>query len=582
MTSQIFASAARVQAHPGLLWLLLVASCVSQAVRAEEAEKSVQALIVFDVSGSMRQSDPNRLSVAAAQLFVNLSQPGDAVGLAAFSDRTTSLFPVSSGKDANAKQALQRSLAGLQFNGQTTDLAAALEAGLVAFPDQEDLSHRRLVLLLTDGELDLGKDRAEGEAAALARIRNSLIPEYHRRGILLYTIAFTTAADREFLRELAESSTGASSFIADAQTLHQAFSQIFIGIHDAQTFPLEQGGLRIDDSIKELSLVFAKSDPDERITLLTPGQRTVQASATAEGMTWLSTPAYDLVRMRNPQAGIWEIERPDKTQSGVGIIAESTLNLQVELGATFIETGSQLAIRAFLKDESQVPARIQHEEGQTVTAEVSAPNGSIVNVSLAPQADGSFIALTPLFGAAGKYSMTVTAMTSKLQRQRTRTFKVYPECFKGSVSSAARVKVQVALNSSCPAFKNMSIEAEYTAANKAKQRVPLQATQPNLLEADLPSASGGKGAYVNLLIHGESPDEGVFTLTKGPIPLPMVSPPAAKHSPATPKIDHDGVARAMLKLLKINAGVTILAVLGFGVYWLIERFRRGRAQWLKP
>jgi Mg-chelatase subunit ChlD len=577
VTSQIFASAVQVQAHPGLLWFLLIASCVPQAVRAEEAEKSVQALIVFDVSGSMRQSDPNRLSVAAAQLFVNLSQPGDAVGLAAFSERTTSLFAVSSGKDANAKQALQRSLASLQFNGQTTDLAAALEAGLVAFPDQEDVSHRRLVLLLTDGELDLGKDRAEAEAAALARIRNSLIPEYHRRGILLYTIAFTTAADREFLGELAEASAGASSFIADAQTLHQAFSQIFIGTHDAQTFPLEQAGIRIDDSIKELSLVFAKSDPDERITLLTPGQRTVQASDMAEGMTWLSTPAYDLVRMRNPQAGIWQIERPDKTQSGVGIIAESTLNLQVELGATFIETGSQLAIRAFLKDESQVPARIQHEEGQTVTAEVSAPNGSIVNVSLAPQADGSFIALTPLLGAAGKYSMTVTAMTSQLQRQRTRTFKVYPECLQGSVSSAARVKVQVALHSSCPAFKSISIEAEYTAANKVKQRVPLQATQPNLLEADLPSASGDKGAYVNLLIHGESPDEGAFTLTKGPIPLPMVPPPVAKHSPATPKIDHDGVARAMRKLLRINAGLAILGVLGFGVYWLIGRFRRGRA-----
>lgn len=100
--------------------------------RAKAAEKPVQALIVFDVSGSMRQSDPNRLSVAAAQLFSNLSQPGDAVGLAAFSDRAVGLMPVTSHQDASTQETLQRHLAKLQFNGQTTNLAAALEAGLAA------------------------------------------------------------------------------------------------------------------------------------------------------------------------------------------------------------------------------------------------------------------------------------------------------------------------------------------------------------------------------------------------------------------------------------------------------------------
>ncbi len=585
MTSSILEYVA-VRSRSGRRCLLLVASCllqpVVQPVWAKEAEKPVQALIVFDVSGSMRQSDPRRLSVAAAQLFGNLSQAGDAVGLATFSDRATPLIPVTSGEDASARQALQLSLAKLKFNGQTTDLAAALEAGLAAFPEQEDSGHRRLVLLLTDGEMDLGKDAAEQEAAALARIRTALVPEYHRRGILLYTIAFTNAADREFLKEVAEASAGASRFIADAQTLHQAFSQIFVGAHDAQTFPLGQDGIRIDDSIKELSLVFAKSDPNERITLLTPGQRTVQASDTADGMSWLSTPAYDLVHMQKPQAGVWQIERTDKTQSGVGIIAESTLNLQVEFGATFIETGSKLPIRAFLEDESQVPARLQREEGQTVTAEVSAPNGSIMNVPLTLQADGSSSASTPSLDAAGRYSMTVTVTTPTLQRQRTRTFMVYPDCLHGSVlprdSLAAPVKVRVALSTSCPEFKSLAIEAEYTSASNAMQRMLLHATQPNLLEADLSSASGGEGAYVSLLIRGESPEEGAFTLTKGPIALPRVAP-VAKHTPAMPKDSQSVVAKAGLKLLKINAGLAILGALGYGLYRAVRRF--GRGQWKK-
>lgn len=560
-----------------LLTFLLVAGYWLQPAHAEEAEQSVQAVIVFDVSGSMRQSDPKRLSVAAAQLFGNLSKPSDVVGLATFSDSATTLIPIDAPEAAGVREALQRKLTTLKFNGQTTDLASALAAGLAAFPEQDDAAHRRLVLLLTDGALDLGKNAEEKETAALTRIRESLIPEYHRRNILLYTIAFTDAADRKFLKDVAEASEGESHFIADAPALHQAFSQIFVGAHDAQTFPIAAEGVPIDSSIKELSLVFAKSDPNERITLLTPGKRTVKANDTAEGVTWQSTAAYDLVHMEKPETGTWQIDREDKTQGGVAIIAESTLELQVELGATFIEAGSPLALRAFLEDTAQEPARLRHDEGQTITAEMTVPDGSVVNVQLVSQADGSFSASTASLDAPGQYSLTVTATTPALQRQRTRTFKVYPECLHGSVSAAPPVKVQVALASTCPEFKSLTIEAEYTAAHDEKRKATLAASDPKLFEAELPEASGHEGAQVNLLIHGESP-EGEFKLTKGPLALPKASPPHVVDKAAlpVPKEDHGVVARAGFKLLWINAGLVLLGVLGFGGYWAVRKFKKRR------
>ncbi len=566
--------------HRRLLWLVVILSGVPPQAYARETEKPVQAIIVFDVSGSMRQSDPNRLSVAAAQLFTSLSQPGDAVGLASFSDRAAPLIPVIPNQDASARETLQRNLTKLVFNGQTTNLEAALEAGLAAFPDREDSSHRKLVLLLTDGQLDLGKHREAEEAAARIRIVDSLIPEYHRRDIALYTIAFTTGADRGFLKEMADASAGESQFIADAQTLHEAFSRIFIGAHGSESFPLKQATMRIDASIKDISLVFAKSTPGEHIALVTPQQRTVQASDTVDGMTWQSTPAFDLVRMHEPQPGVWQIERSGNVQSGVGIIAQSTLSLQVELGTAFLETGAPLAIRAFLEDESQTPTSIRHEETQSITAEVSTPDGAPVTLTLVPQPDGSFSAATPVLNAVGKYTVIVTATTPTLQRQRTRTFEVHPECLQGSVSRAAPVKVQVAMHSSCPSFKSLSIEAEYTAPNNARQRVPLRATRPGLFEADLPTAPHGKKTDVTLLIHGESAGEGTFTLTKGPWPLPMATP-AATHAPAAAKTKHDAVVGAGRTLLKINAGLALLGALGYAVYWSTVQLKK-RGPWKKP
>jgi hypothetical protein len=131
------------------------------------------------------------------------------------------------------------------------------------------------------------------------------------------------------------------------------------------------------------------------------------------------------------------------------------------------------------------------------------------------------------------------------------------------------------LSSACPEFKTMSIEAEYTAADNSKRRVALHSTQPNLFEAELPAAAGNEGAHVNLLVRGESP-EGVFTVTKGPMPLPKVSPAVVNETPAVPQENHGAVARAGFMLLQINAGLAILGVLGYGAWWSVRRFRMRR------
>ncbi len=66
--------------HIPLALLLLLAIWFDLAVTwGAEAPKPMRAIILFDVSGSMRQNDPQRLSVMAAQLFVDLAQPQDAL-----------------------------------------------------------------------------------------------------------------------------------------------------------------------------------------------------------------------------------------------------------------------------------------------------------------------------------------------------------------------------------------------------------------------------------------------------------------------------------------------------------------------
>ena len=89
----------------------------------------MRAVIVFDNSGSMRQNDPQRLSRVAARLFLDLAQPHDHIGLVAFSETAIPLTPLLSMHAPTAKQTLLDRLRSLQFDGQTTDLGVALQAG---------------------------------------------------------------------------------------------------------------------------------------------------------------------------------------------------------------------------------------------------------------------------------------------------------------------------------------------------------------------------------------------------------------------------------------------------------------------
>src|SRR5207248_3737308 len=125
--------------------LLLIAIWFEPALAGgAEASKSLRAIILFDVSGSMRHNDPQRLSIAAAQLFVDLAQAQDAVGLVVFSERGVPFVPLRTLADPSTRTLLHTNLRTLKFNEQTTDVAAALAAGPAGSPTDSDQTHREL------------------------------------------------------------------------------------------------------------------------------------------------------------------------------------------------------------------------------------------------------------------------------------------------------------------------------------------------------------------------------------------------------------------------------------------------------
>jgi hypothetical protein len=516
----------------------------------------MRAIILFDISGSMRKNDPERLSQAAAKLFLALAGSQDMMGLVAFSDQGIPIMSPAPLQHRNLRKWLQDQMDGLQFTGQTTNLAAALEAGLAHFPAQQDNTTRDLALLLTDGKLDLGPQRRADEPAMLHHIRQTLLPQYKQRGIALYTIAFTEAADQALLQEMAQATAGEFRFIHSAKGLHEAFQELFQVAHQAESLPLTDNAFFLDHSITEASLVVSKKTGQKPLSLITPQQERISANSPHPGVTWTSTPAYDLVQFVAPTPGKWQIEGEE--QASVALVSHSTLRLQVKIDPAYREVGEDIFLRTYLEGEGQHVQELARLPELTVLAEVTAPHGETRKLHLEPHDNGVFTATIPGLQETGRYPVRVTATGSQLQRQLTLAFELHPPCFQAALDQGPPLAVSLTLAATCPTMRALEGEAGVAIGQHPSAWVPLLARESGGFSATLPPYASGQAAEAVMRLRGVLADGSPFTLVKGPWPLPMSSPPPAPRP---------GVMLGILqRVLLINGILALVVGGGYGFY----------------
>jgi len=486
------------------------------------AADGVDAVLVMDSSGSMAKNDPDKLRVPAAKMFMSLLGEQDRIGLISFSDNGYPVLHLTAPGAANDARILG-SADKVSSRGVYTNLYAALAKG-VAMLDKESLPEReRMLVLMSDGKMDVGD--TDEDWALTQKLQNELLQSVKDKGIKVYTIAFTEASDVELLRQVASESGALFKLARSDQDLHEVFSAIFESAKAPDMLPIEGGEFVVDASIEEVTIVASKEREDVRIFLQAPDGRKLSSDDAGDTLKWFLSQHFDMITLQKPQAGTWKLLFSAGNNRAY-IVTNMSLNHNPQ--QPNLTTHQDMVLESWLAQDGKLLDREAVLTNTRFFMDIQDPEGNSARVDLLDQgqhgdrasADGVY-SNTLSYANPGAYRIQIVAQGETFQRQKTVHLEVTPAAAREDVAAPAAVPDPQPV-SEPPAEPEAVADAQPDTQPVAEEAAAGEPETP----AEQPPEGGEKGLSLGLAL-------GVF------------------------------------------AGINLLlAVIAFGVWWLLKKRRK--------
>lgn len=149
------------------LFAAFLALSLSGGLGAQESDdvklpEQSDVRIIVDISGSMKETDPENLRQPAVRLLARLLPEGASAGVWTFGQYVNMLVPHQEVTDTWRDMAIQRS-AQINSVALRTNLGAAIETASDDYFTDGDLGQTHFILL-TDGKVDISDDAAANTA----------------------------------------------------------------------------------------------------------------------------------------------------------------------------------------------------------------------------------------------------------------------------------------------------------------------------------------------------------------------------------------------------------------------------------
>lgn len=287
-----------------------------------DAKDKVDAVLVIDASGSMRLTDPQKLRYEGAELFANLLNVGDRLGIVAFDDTARVLRPLSD-FNTNQKSEIRGAIESAGDTGEFTNILSGITEALSMIRASPRSDASPLIVLLSDGKMESSKGDAEGLTTELLE---RTAPELRQEGIKVYTLAFSDLVDKELLSHLAATTGAVNWFTPDASKIHESYADLFLAVKKPQVVPLTKKGFKIDKDVSEATFYIDRtSATTDDIYLISPIGQHISLNALPSGARWFQGQKFDVVTLIKPQAGDWQISGVDANEGFATVLTNLKL-----------------------------------------------------------------------------------------------------------------------------------------------------------------------------------------------------------------------------------------------------------------
>jgi len=391
---------------------------------------AVELVLALDRSGSMKANDPHRDSVRGVELFSDLLKPEDSLAFLAFAEKAEPLLPMTPLTVPKARERMAELASRIKMNGSLTNIEAALRQA------HEELSRsnhnplsERIVVLFTDGEIDLGD--AAANQTALSSITSELVPKFKADGIRLYGVAFSAKADLELLRGLSEATGGQAFRVEQPSDVYKFFVRLFEETDQPLVAPIQDGRVTVDENVSELKLLVSRNSDEDSISMKDPHGVPIREGDQHPGVEWQHSPQFDRITIHQPDPGSWSVEGPNGDQkayiaSDLDLVAKlpalARIGESVSVSAQLTYQGQAVTDAAMLKNVA-FKARILSESGATAELHEVAAQGL-------PEARG-----TLSFAELGTHQVRISAEHPGYQRSKILSISIIPSQVSGNGDS---------------------------------------------------------------------------------------------------------------------------------------------------
>jgi uncharacterized protein (TIGR03503 family) len=378
--------------------------------------------IIIDISGSMKQTDPNNLRIPAVKLLLELMPEGAQAGIWTFGRYVNNIVPVAE-VDADWREQAKKAAINISSLGLQTNLSGALNDA--AWGLSADSGYQQSIILLTDGKLDMAKagavDADQINAQERKKLMSQVLEKYRVAGANVHTLALSDLADKDLLQEIALETDGLYSEAQDAESLMKAFLRAFDRAIPADQVPMVDNTFVIDDSVNEYTaLIFKHSESTQETALLTPSGDRWSELEHPKSVRWHKDIRFDLITIKQPEAGTWIAEANLDPSNRVTILSD--LALKVDGIPATIFPGDKLDVEITLMNDGDVLDKKEilslTDMSITVITASGIEGSKVFSDPESPPVDGVYREGLNRLKELGQYQIDVIAKSRTFQRKR--------------------------------------------------------------------------------------------------------------------------------------------------------------------